>query len=124
MKGVLRKIPVHDRYQYIRRAYQKLNQNFPLTVNHVLDKKLKDEHLFYIHSGSNTNPMISGQLLAEKIKQLVELDVSRRSINRNPNEIGQQFRPPIRSVFISPTATQKRFNFALKQKLTLKMWYL
>lgn len=55
--------------------------------------------------------MISGQALADEIKQLFQLDVTGRTINRYSNEIGQKYRPPIRSVVISPTAAQKRYNF-------------
>lgn len=130
-QGVLRKIPIQEIYHYIRSVFQTLNQDLPLTIDvlqiskntlyHALhnldpkplvyDKKLKDEHLVYIHSRSITNPMISGQALADEIKQLFQLNVTGRTINRYSNEIGQKYRPPIRSVVISPKAAQKRYNF-------------
>lgn len=74
MKKALMKMPIQDRYAYIRDVYRKLNENFPLTVEileisrntwvnalsimnptpKVYDKKLTEEHMVYIHSKTIT----------------------------------------------------------------------
>ena len=131
MKTALMKMTIYDRYAFIREVYAKLNQDFPLTVEIlqisrntlynaltilnpspiVHDRKLKEEHRIYIHSRTITEPTISGDALAKELYDVFQIDVKGRTVNNYRKEMGLNFRPPIRSVYISPPAVTKRFNF-------------
>lgn len=76
----------------------------------VYDKKLAEEHMVYIHSRTITLTTFSGESLAKEIKQKFRVEVTGQSINNFLQEIGLKFRPPIRSVYISPPAVTKSFN--------------
>ena len=131
MNKVLMKLPISERYQYIREVYFALNKNMGQSVQilhvskntiynaiaiqcptqRIYEKKLKNEHILYIHSRTITDPHISGETLAHEIYEFFGLKVTGRTINRCRNCLGLTFRPPIRSVCISQSASEKRFNF-------------
>ena len=77
----------------------------------IYDHILQEEHKIYIHSRTIDNPYVSGSQLSKELLEHFGLNVSDRTINTYRNEIGLQYRPPIRSVLISPTAQQKRYDF-------------
>lgn len=73
---------------------------------------LQEEHKIYIHARTIENPYITGLQLSNELLEHFQLKVSDRTINMYRNEAGLQYRPPIRSVLITPTAAQKRFDFS------------
>ena len=131
MKKILFQMPIQQRYEYIRNVYKMLSgdinkcmeilqisKNTIYTANSILnpqpriyDHKLQEEHKIYIHARTIENPYITGLQLSNELLEHFQLKVSDRTINMYRNEAGLQYRPPIRSVLITPTAAQKRFDF-------------
>ena len=133
MNKVLLKLPIDQRYDYIRKTYNRVNQNVEKcaqileisknTVYHAIrkstptpriyEKKLKEEHKTYIYIRTMQDPHISGEKLSHELNDIFDLSVSDRTINKFRVEDGLKYRPPIRSVYISPQAAKKRYDFTI-----------
>ena len=124
------KIPINQRYEIIRSVCQqtgsptKTSQCLNVCYNTVRNainnsnpqpreyqKKLELIHFNYIHAMSIENPWITGEELAKNIFAIFSIKVSGRTINRYRNQLNLTYRPPIRSVYLPPSAASKRKNW-------------
>ena len=127
----LKQMSVQNRYAYIRYVYTILEGKIGLcqkvlkvsknTIYNSLsisspqqntcDRKIKEIHSVYIHTRTIQNPHISGENLSKELYEFFGLVVSGRTVNRYRNEMKLTFRPPIRTVYISPDSAKKRYEF-------------
>ena len=127
----LMKIPIDQRYQFIRKVYQQNNKDKTKTAKllgiayntvskavdtinpqpRVYDTKVKQEHILFIYSETVQNPTIFGDKLAHKLQEQFGLDVNGRTVNLYRNQINLKYRQPIRSVLISDQEAAKRLSF-------------
>lgn len=136
------KIPIQQRYEIIRNVYNatksptktcdSLNICYN-TVQNALNnrnpqprkypKKLELVHLNYIHAQTIEDPFITGEELSKNIFAIFSIKVSGRTINRYRHQLNLHYRPPIRSVYLPPTATAKRqqwTNFHISNNTSFK----
>ena len=131
MKKALMFLPINERYDLIRSVYSSVDNNMQKSVSilgisrntvynaisnlsvcpRIYEKKLKDEHLTYIHIRSIEEPHITGNQLSKEIFNLFHISITGRTINLYRNRLGLCYRPPIRSVKLSASAKEKRLAF-------------
>lgn len=85
-----------------------VNANNNLSPKNEAEKKLKGCHKILIHVKILCDPPFSDEKIAKMIYDEFGINVSSRTVNRACNEIKLQYRPPIRSVFVSPEAATNR----------------
>ena len=128
MRKSLMALDISERYEVIRnfqakfqlsptQASQNLGVCYQTVVNantnmspkrYEAERKLQECHRIFIHVKTLLDPHVSDEKLAKMIQDEFEINVSYRTVNRIRNEMKLQYRPPIRSVFISPEAATKR----------------
>ena len=131
-KEVYMTIPLAQRYAIIKEVHSKLGNNVTKTSNflgicyntvnkaikteevheRVYTEKLTNEHKIFIYMKTLQNPVITGEELADLIFNLFGTQVSDTTVNRCRNKIALHYRPPLRSVFLTPNAIALRKSFA------------
>lgn len=124
-------IPLAQRYAIIKEVHSKLGNNVTKTSNFlgicyntvnkaikteevhesVYTEKLTNEHKIFIYMKTLQNPVITGEELADLIFKLFGTQVSDTTVNRCRNKIALHYRPPLRSVFLTPNAIALRKSF-------------
>ena len=117
-------LPIKQRYELIRNFYNANGRNITFTskqlgisyntVKHAINnmnpssriytKKLDEIHHLYIYSQTIENPFITGDEIAIKIFETFGIQVSGRTVNRCRNELNLDYRPPLHSVYLTPSA--------------------
>ena len=131
MKKAVMHLPINERYNLIRNVYNSMNNDMQKSISllgvsrntvynaisnisanpRIYEKKLKDEHLTFIHMRSIEDPYITGNQLAKEIFSLFNISITGRTINLYRNRLGLCYRQPIRSVKLSSSAKEKRLAF-------------
>lgn len=132
MHSILMKLPVIERYEFIRKIYSisgcNINQTSiklgisyntvknaienPSPKERTYETKVKEEHIVFIHSETLLKPDITGQELAQKLLEEFDLEITEQWVNEiRRKRLNLQFKPPLRSVFISDEAALKRYNW-------------
>ena len=135
---VYKTIPLAQRYAIIKETYSKLGNDITQTskflgisyntVNkaiksevvheRIYTKKLSNEQKIFIYTKTLQDPIITGQHLADLILKEFGTQVSAATVNRCRNDIALRYRPPLRSVFLTPNSITLRKRFAFNHMNT------